>query len=245
MSIRDKVNEQLEKSSSISSTDIAEMATETEAREDNDKPVKVENDSGDPLTKAASKGQPYETLGKKRPEAEKFGGYNLGLMKMDEEPEITDEDKENFMNCLVDGKPFIRKFSLFGGKLTGVFRSRSTAQSTAIISEVNRRMATEKNMAPMSYAATLRHATLAFQVAELNGVEYPYIDEGLKASYDLETSKVSAPTWWKLVDKYASMQEGTEQAIYTSMLEFERVYWTLVKNAANQNFWNPGDSTTE
>lgn len=243
-SIKDQIKERLENGESISQTDLADFNPKEEVEMEEEAPPEVEPSPEDNLTQAGADPQPYQHVAAKQGKASEFGGYNLGLMDM-EPAEITRADKEAFMDCLVDDSRFERSFSLFGGRVKGVFRSRTTAESLAIISEVNRAYSVVKNAMTTEFAATLRHANLAMQVAELDGVVYPIFEEPLKSQYDVDTDDVTEPKWWKLVNKYNNMPEGKEQALYTALLEFERVYWTMVKHAGDQNFWNPEDSSTD
>jgi len=244
-SIKEKIQEKLGKGGKIGAADIADFSSPAEeaSASGEEEKVKIEPDSQDPILKTAAKDQPFQVLGGEQLKSEDFTGYNLGMMEM-EEVEVSNIDKDEFLDCLVDDRRFTRQFSLYGGRITGKFRSRSTEESMAILAEVNR-IRRDKGAAFTlpEYAAFLRHASLAFQVIELNDVVYSLPEGGLRAEYDVETDKIVAPKWTKLVEKYANMEEGLEQGIYTRLMEFERVYWTMVKNAANQDFWNPGGSS--
>lgn len=247
-SIKEQVTERLESQGGISGADIAELTTG--GSEEEEKKVEVEeeetvleNDSDDVVLEQAAKGQPFQRLDNAMTEAGKFEGQNLGLMGLSE-VEISEADKEAFLDCLIDGGRFEREFSLFNGKVTGRFRSRTTKETTAILGELGRRARKNPDMTDVEYSATLRHCVMAFQVAELNDVEYPVLDGPLKATYDLDTDSATEPKWWKMVEKFDGMSEGLEQAVYSALMDFERVYWTMVQKANDQDFWHPEGSTS-
>lgn len=244
-SVKKKVQEKLKEQSSISGADIAEMtsAPEQEPEEETVEKTEVLPSSEDVVADQAGKDQPYEVLDNAMEQSDKFEGNHLGLMEMDE-VEISEIDKVKFLDCLVDGKRFTREFSLFGGRITGTFRSRTTKETSAILGELGRRTKMNKGLSTVEYASMLRHATLAFQIDEMDGTAYPVPGEPLRATYNDDTAQVEDPSWWKRAKVYEEMPEGTEQALYSALLDFERVYWTMIKKAQDQNFWNPGGSTT-
>lgn len=242
-SIKEQIQDKLNKGQSIGAADIADFRpVEKKAEPKEDEEVKLEPSSKDKILEAAEDNQPFQGLALEGNQAEAFAGYKLGLMDMDE-AEISVLDKEEFMDCLVDDRRFTRYFDMLGGRITGKFRSRTTEESMAILAELARRQRNSGVIVSMEHSAFLRHACLAFQLIEYQGAEYRIPAGPLRAQYDAEKDELTPPAWLKLVDRYANMDEGLEQALYSKLREFERVYWTLVKHANNQDFWNPEDSS--
>ena len=158
---------------------------------------------------------------------------------------ITAEDKKRFMDVFVDGSRFTRRFSLCGGKLTGMFRSRKMGESRCLIVEMTRQ-SEARNLTMMEHSTRIRYALLHCQLAELNGVGRPEWEEPWNAQETVKDSKaeIVPPKWSVDMDIiFDHKHEGYINMLYRELKTFERVYWALVKNAAEQNFWDPEDST--
>ena len=157
---------------------------------------------------------------------------------------ITDEDRNTFLDALVSGERYIRRFSLFDGRVKGKLRCRSTEESEAIASWFNHGLREAKWKSPLEYAIALRNGLLASQVLELNGVRYPTLATPLYRTPDpAAPDKYIDPGWLATAAAWSQKPEPIVAAIYEELRRFERKYWTMVSNATDQNFWHPAEST--
>lgn len=241
--IQEKVAAKLAEQSGISGKDIAElMSDEPSVREE---PVKEEEPEGpsDMVLEASNGNQPHDELSahQESNEEEANGPFDTEML---EDVEVAEADKERFLDCLVDGKRFTKEYNLFNNRLRVTFRTRTTEETAALLGELTRKARAMDDLTSVEYSANLRHATMVFQVAELDDVEMPVPSGPLKATFSDKLARVEPPEWWKRLEFYATMSEGKEQAIYNALLSFEKTYWTMVRKAQDQNFWNPEDSTS-
>lgn len=176
----------------------------------------------------------------------------LGLVKGPLKPldveavTITAEDKRKFQDCLIDNTRFTKTFTFFNGKVTATYRNRKNNETRAILVEITK-YASDNKLSVMEHSAKLRHALLHFQLAELNGVERPEVEAPLKSieTFDKNTGKVVIvpPKWIEHMDAvFDGMSEGLTNVLYNGLRTFEKIYWSMVNSAKDQNFWNPEDS---
>ncbi len=157
---------------------------------------------------------------------------------------LTQAEREAFVEALISGERYERSFSLYGGKLSGVFRARSQAETIAVIRYLNqqRRNGTISDM--LEYATCLRNILLAAQVKIMNGDEYLILQDPLH-SVVKGVDDVTEPGWLSQVEVWAKRQEGLNAALYNELRRFEQKYWAMVDGAEDQNFLNPEGSTSE
>lgn len=156
---------------------------------------------------------------------------------------LTEQDREAFLAALVSGKRFQLPFSLFGGKIQGVFRCRSQGESHAVISQINRELQKEQLYSMMDYATRLRAMLLAAQVEELNGEHYAVLQEPHLA-VRTSVTETTEPGWLGQAKQWEGRDEGLVIALYKELQIFEKKYWTLIDNAKDQDFWKPAGSTS-
>jgi len=251
MSLKEKLKQDLATDGkvAISSEDLGEFKTKeaevNAAREGAAVSTKVsETAKKDPMMAAGADGDPgqaiSDTSGSTAPVAEQAGDLTRGLILPDEII-ITNKEREAFLDALVSGDRFKLSFSIFNGRITGVLRSRSQAESHAIIQQLNRESTQGAVMTQLEYATRLRNMLLAAQVEELSGEAYVEL-----ASPLLQTVKGDETVkagWLPQVNVWVDKNEGLVAALYRELQKFERKYWTMVENSDNQNFWNPVEST--
>lgn len=164
----------------------------------------------------------------------------------DEEVTLTEEEREAFLEALISGKRYERRFSLFGGRVKGKLRCRSTDESEAIAAWMNSGLREGKYATQLEYAVGIRNAMLAAQVADLNGTKYAELQQPL---YRTRTGdKTENPGWLKQADLWSAdpaIPEALVAAVYEELKLFERKYWTMVMHANDQNFWHPAESTSK
>ena len=167
---------------------------------------------------------------------------------LQERVDITEEDRAAFLHAIVTGDRYERPFSLFGGKLTGVFRCRKIAESDGIIAWLSHCVNKGKADARIEYLTLMRDAMLAAQVKSLRGIvseDFPELKEPYGPTRVADGDKgdrIVEPGWVAMAKSWGSRPEALVTAIHNGLQMFERRYWAMVMDAGNQNFWNPAAS---
>lgn len=156
--------------------------------------------------------------------------------------EITEEDRNAFLDAVVNGERMTRPFSIFGGKLTGTIRARTAPETRAMVSVIKKWMDSGHVNTKADYDAVHMPAVLTAQIAELNGTEYPCIREPLMYSVDGDGNDID-PGWLPMWKKWYDKPEGIIVGLFEAVKRFEYKYWTMVGRAEDQNFWSPAEST--
>lgn len=161
----------------------------------------------------------------------------------DDTVDVEPEDKDSFLDALVTGERFTRPFSLFNGKVAGVFRCRSSAESAAISRYLNRKVINKVYETTIEYGTAVRTFLLAAQVQEYNGIVFDPLPAPLDTMVDSKGELVD-PAWVSRAEYWSSdkVPEAVVAAVYAQLQYFERLYWTMVVNANNQNFWKTATS---
>jgi hypothetical protein len=250
MSVKDRVEEKLQNGGSISSSDIGSFATEADAKEEE----KVDPLTTTDIADVPEKAKEDIVMGA----AEALNSNDVLLAAMHDNPagvlfeqgkvELTPEDKTAFLSAIVSDERFELPFSLFDGKIEGVFRSRLNKETRAILQELRRQLTAEEFNSEIEYTTRMRHAIMRFQLKEINGESYPLPTE-LTAIVSVpegsDEKVVTPPQWTTEAEVYFNGNEARTAAIYNALCIFEGKYWTLVENANNQDFWQTEDSTSE
>jgi len=157
-----------------------------------------------------------------------------------QEVTITKEEKEAFLDCVADNSQYLQTVSLYNGKVNALLGIKTSKEQQAILHAVDLEAAKED---ADDWKDKIRIYTLFFQLRMLNGVVIPEYEGELFYTYDKD-GKVVKPAWVAraealLHDKSRAIQLG----IYKAIVRFEITYEYLVSKAADQNFWQAGDST--
>lgn len=255
ISLKDQLKDQLEKKGTLTAEDLQAAQTQQDAAEqpapgdemDRTSRVKVSDKELDGLVQGAGGASTDERTSAAMVDRSEVPEDQFALVSDLDAVDITPEDKRHFTGTFVDGTRFTRPFSLMGGKVTGVFRCRTAGESRAIIEELVRQ-GEKINETVYENATKMRYALLHCMLAELNHVSRPEWQEPLMAvqKIDVATRKVTAepPAWYQEMQiMFDRKMDGLVNALYGELKKFEKVYWTLVRNVANQDFWRPEDST--
>ena len=159
--------------------------------------------------------------------------------------DISEADRDAFMQALVTGERYERPFSLFGGKLSGVMRCRKIAESDGIIAWVSHCVNTKKVDARIEYLTLMRNALLAAQVKSLRGLineDFPEMAAPYAPTRTEDGKDVKEPGWLSAADSWGERPEALVTALHNELQRFEQRYWAMVMDANNQNFWNPAAS---
>ena len=164
---------------------------------------------------------------------------------LEDKIDITEEDREAFLRAIVTGDRYERPFSLFGGKLTGVFRCRKIVESDGIIAWLSHCVNNGKADARIEYLTLMRNAVLAAQVKSLRGMvseDFPELAAPYGPTRSADGKTVETPGWVAMADSWGSRPEALVTALHNELQLFEKRYWAMVMDAGNQNFWNPAAS---
>ena len=189
------------------------------------------NSSNDPLLKAAdAEGVRFDKDSRISEEKPRVAGTA-----------IEKRHKEAFIDAILTGGRYKESFSLMGGKVRLVVRSRSTAETDAIIAYSRRMIATDKVKTDYEYSSLMRRLLASVQVDELNGVRYPELE---KPFFFEETEKgLTPPAWESRLDIWGGKPEAVVSLVTRCILEFEARYWEMIRHVDDMGFWAPEEST--
>ena len=154
-----------------------------------------------------------------------------------------EDDKEAFLVALSTGARYEREFSLFGGKVTGVFRARTIGESEAISAYARRKAIMNLDMGAEGYGDLMKLCLLVACVKRLGDVEYPEMSFlGNLLRTENENGMVE-PGWVKQIDVWRGKPEAVLLAIMPEYFKFEAKYYMMTQKAADENFWKTGPST--
>lgn len=246
MDIKDKLEKQIKEQGTISSSDVANIATEgKEAIEkrpedkvqETDKVLVSDTIKNNTVLVAATAGDPQQELNNDMAEAVEPLDKYMHIVVGDgpkEEVIITPAHKQAFIDSVIANRRFVLPFSLFNGKLEGEFQSRTQNESFAVFEELNRELA-DKLSSQLSYSIRLRNMLLTVQLTRLGGDHFT----GLKTPLFkvVEVDKVTEPGWLAQVDYWITKDDGVVAMLFKELRKFEYIYLTMLENANNQNFW--------
>ena len=164
---------------------------------------------------------------------------------LEEKIDISEADRSAFLQAIVTGGRYEREFSLFGGRLKGVFRCRKVQESDGIISWLSHLVNNKKLDAKIEYMTMMRNAILAAQVKSLRGLvneDFPELAEPYGPTRSADGKEVVEPGWLGVARSWGERPEALVTAIHMELQKFEKRYWAMVMDSGNQNFWNPAPS---
>lgn len=162
-----------------------------------------------------------------------------------EQIDISEEDRDAFLKALVTGGRYEREFEIYGGKIRGTFRCRKIAESDGIIAWLSHCANVKKIEARIEYMTLMRDALLAAQVKRLRGLineDFPELPTPYAPTRSDDGEGVSEPGWLGLAKSWGERPEALVTAIHSELQKFEKRYWSMVMESGNQNFWNPAAS---
>lgn len=149
---------------------------------------------------------------------------------------LTSRDKVAFIDSMVNNDRFTKEYSVFGGRLTLTVRSLTTDEVNALsIWTVKSGANDTTGMMVGAY----RKYLMAAQVARLDGVDMPPLEQPLFQTLDKDGKTVKEPGWVKRCEFWDSMPIGKFNAIIECLKDFDERYSLLCSKAEDANFWNP------
>jgi len=157
--------------------------------------------------------------------------------------EITQQDKNKFIEAVITGDRFVSEAKLFGGRVTVRFRSRSMDETEAILAYIHRQGVLGKFETRTDVHNATLAALLVAQVQEYCGVEYPPMKKPYKFTEGV--GGVQPPAWVDDMKIWSSKSDAVVAALGSALVSFEAKYWKMIEASKDENFWNPGGSTGE
>ena len=155
---------------------------------------------------------------------------------------VSDEDKAAFLDAVCRNKRYERPFSLYGGRVRGVIRSRLISESTGISATSEWLRLTDATDSPFVNARNMRMAMFRFQLKSLNGVGYEPPAGPYSPVKSAKTGEVVPPAWIAEAEKlFGDMDDGMSDAVHEEIKAFERLYWLMSEKASEPNFWPPAE----
>ena len=158
------------------------------------------------------------------------------------EVEVTEDERTAFLNAIVSNERYTRPFSLFNGRITGVLRSRTQAETRAIISQLQREIHEHKIETDADYVLRLRSMLFAAQVQMYGGVVNPELAEPLWWTRQPDGA-AKEPGWLQQAAGWQNLDEALATVVYEEIRKFEVKYWMMARHAGDQNFWQTAAST--
>ena len=156
----------------------------------------------------------------------------------------TEEERSHFLNTVISGARFTLPFNIFGGRVTGVIRSRTQAETRAIWAQLMREMREGTIQVNADYTVRIRAMLMGAQLESYNEVKIPELPTPLDWIRQ-PNGEATPPPWLEGIKSWEDLDDGLATAIYEEIVNFERKYWTLVRHADDQDFWQPVTSTSK
>lgn len=239
MDLAEKVKEGIQKKNlSLSSKDVNPNAAADEAQsmmEEDSKVATPPLDVVDPVVAKAAGNDASKALEANPDGAEPLRPTTLSTVV------ITADDKASFVNAFINNTAWKQSVSLFDGQVKMTMRSRSSQETRAILTRLEKEVREGKIMSAAQYNTRLRDFILAAQVEEFNGIQF----DPLKAPYmsQIVDGKEVEPAWLQQVAYWESLQDHVVAVLYREITEFERKYWALIHGANDANFYKTETST--
>jgi hypothetical protein len=148
------------------------------------------------------------------------------------EPEISSDDKENFFKSILADRPYEEALTLFGGKLSLVFRAMTVQENTDIVNQIvaDRKHGTASDTD--AYFITISTYRLAMCLVSVDSVPYSDITkENFKKSDDADSyvlARARPMAHWST----------SKLSIYLDAFRnFESKLVKLSGEVQNSNFW--------
>lgn len=155
---------------------------------------------------------------------------------------ISPEEKSAFVDAMITGARYTHRFSLFGGRVSVLVRSRTAAETHAMYSYIRYTLAEKEGENVYSrIEGDMAYIPLVAQIAEVNGTAYPEMKGPL--TFEESGGKVVEPGWYEDFKAWKAKPEGLTSALISCVQLFEYKYWTMTKEATNKNFWSSDTSS--
>jgi len=155
---------------------------------------------------------------------------------------ITNTEKSTFIDAMITGERYRQSYSIFGGKVNIIIRSRTNKETQAMYAYIRHELSQDGGNLTL-LEGDMQYMLLLAQVEEVNGTKYPEMKTPL--TYVESGGSTQEPGWVADLNAWKNRPEGLVSAIINRIQLFEYKYWTMVKEASNKNFWNSDTSIAE
>ena len=220
------VQDKLKNSGTISGTDVAQFSAGQPADTSSGVDAAIEEDTEASLTDTKD---PVIAQAKK----DTLGHTTKKVV-------VSADDKDAFIKALVNNTRFTRAYSCVGGAVRLVLRTKTIDESNALVAAFTKDIRSGNYATSVEQTTRLRSLLMVFQVAELNGVQYTPPEAPLVTC--VSDAGTQQPAWLERVAQFDTLSDGLHSVIWGCIADFEDRYWTMVEQANNSDFWQPGES---
>ena len=151
--------------------------------------------------------------------------------------DITDLDRQRFLDAVVTGARMLSEEILFGGRLLVQFRSRKQNETLAIISQLGEDLRSMKIRNNVEHMSRMRSMLFACQIAQIDNRKFPEWEEPVHPQ--IVDGKPVDPKWLDSLDYFEKLSDALSEALFSALKRFDMKYWTMVNAAKDQDFWSP------
>jgi len=247
--IKDKIENQLKTTGTISAETLAGSTPVEEVKKSNElnKPSVVtltDKIKNDPMIKTGETGDPGREVTTDLVKTAETLNLNEKLLTvMPDNPDqivITPEEKDAYIAAIINNTRFCLPFKFLNDRFNVVIRSKTQVESYAIFYLINYELNSHALDTQLAYSVRLRNMLFAAQVAEINGVKFTELKEPLLRTVDGE--KEILPGWLDQIDIWKDKSDALLTVLFNAIKLFEYKYLTLTSKAGDQNFWKTGSS---
>lgn len=153
---------------------------------------------------------------------------------------ISSDEKQAFVDALLENRRYKSSVKLLGGRLSVVIRSRTKDETDAMFAFLRHEILGSGKTSD-TLIDRMAKLLLVAQIEEVNGTKFPEMKSPY--TYTQSEGKEADPGWLVDLVNWEGKPEGLTATLINQIQLFEYKYWTMVEKASDANFWAPGTST--
>lgn len=156
---------------------------------------------------------------------------------------VTDDDKRNFVRCMLGEQRFTKDYILLGGELKATFRAIRPVEMDLIVDQLKKDTADGKLNNEAEYLVNYSRYMLVCSLQAVSfidkGQSYPEVIPRKDKSEEApeENGPSALPTLYKELTE--DWQEALHAILLVHMRQFEKLYDILIHRAYDPDFWPP------
>lgn len=239
-SISEKLNQKLQSSGGISSSDVQQLVEEENEEKAGEQAGKSMSETSTVKAENPADNDTAMRLATAEMDRKNFFFGLMGAVDAQKHVKITPADKQAFVDAIIANGRMTADYSFFNNKFGITIRSRTYEEARAAMHFASSE-ARSTTQSRSEFDMRLRAMLMSMQVAWINGVQYkPASELGPLFRTTGEDGKPVDPPWLARVSDFENLPEAVFEAVWQCIFEFESKYWTMMRNARNQDFWLPG-----
>lgn len=157
--------------------------------------------------------------------------------------QITEQDKEVFLQAVLGGIPFVKTYSCYGGRLQITIRTLTPAEIDLCFQQRMLDVNAERIKTQADELEILTRYRAALQIVEIrtdvNVQRFPRSlnDWVAQVPTDKTNEDTALPAIWKAFQTQACQNEMRHRSVMTSVFKFNQLVRRLEDNSANPDFW--------